>query len=96
MIQAICRDYGLQIANQRNIDKPVHLIEVNRISDRWIQRYLTQKAADLDEAFASGTLPPPCKPRERWGDRKCLRYCDVAFACDHAQSLTAGNEPMAA
>lgn len=96
VIQAICRDYGLQIANQRNIDKPVHLIEVNSISDRWIQRYLKRKAADLTEALSSGILPPPCKPRERWGDRKCTGYCDVAFACDHARSLTASNEQIAA
>ena len=33
-IQALCRDYNLRIASERNISKPAYIIPINKISDR--------------------------------------------------------------
>ncbi len=86
-VQAICRDSGLRIAQERGITKPVYIISVNKISDHWLNRYFQHKAKILREAIESKTLPPVCSFRERWGNRKCLGYCGACEHCPYAQSL---------
>ena len=91
-IQAICRDSGLRIAQERGIDKSVYLIPINKISDRWLSRYFRHKAKLLRDAIATKILPHVCSFRERWGNRKCLGYCAARQNCPYAQSLTAKEE----
>jgi len=86
-IQALCRDSGLRIAAERGITKPVYIIPINKISDRWLTRYFQHKAKILRDAINSNTLPQVCSVRERWNDRKCLGYCAARENCPHAQSL---------
>lgn len=86
-IQAMCRDYGLRIAAERNITKPIYLIPIPRISDHWLNLYMQTKATRLKEALKNKTLPPPCRSRERWNDRKCLGYCPVASVCPYGSRL---------
>ena len=90
VILAFCRDYGLQVAKQRGIDAPAYLIEINRISDRWINRYIKAKANKLKEALEKKRIPSPCSPRERWHGNKCLKYCEVASYCPHGIKLMMG------
>ena len=86
-IQALCRDSGLRIAAERGITKPVYIIPINKISDRWLTRYFRHKAKLLRETIATNTLPPICSVRERWDNRKCLGYCAAHENCPHAQKL---------
>ena len=90
VILAFCRDYGLQVAKQRGIDAPAYLIEINRISDRWIKRYIKAKANKLKEALEKKRIPSPCSPRARWHGSKCLKYCEVACYCPHGIKLMMG------
>ena len=92
MIQAICRDVSLRIAAERGIDKPVYLIPIGKISDRWLTCYFQHKAKLLRNAIESKTLPPVCSHRERWGNRKCLGYCSARENCPYAQKLNATKE----
>ena len=92
VIQALCRDSGLRIAQERGIDKPVYIIPINKISDHWLQLYFYHKAKALRDAINSNTLPPVCSFRERWGNRKCLGYCAARENCPYAQKLTATKE----
>lgn len=92
VIQALCRDSGLRIAQERGITKPVYIIPINKISDSWLQRYFQHKAKALRDAINSNTLPPVCSFRERWGNRKCLGYCAARENCPYAQKLTATKE----
>ena len=85
VIQALCRDNSLRIASERGIDQAVYLIPINKISDRWIGRYMKYKAIVLEEALQHGRLPPVCKPKERWHDRKCRDYCQVAEYCSYGR-----------
>ena len=91
-IQAICRDASLRIAAERGIDKPVYIIPINKISDRWLTRYFQHKAKLLRNAIESKKLPPVCSHRERWGNRKCLDYCAARENCPYAQRLNAPKE----
>ena len=92
VIQALCRDSGLRISQERGISKSVYIIPINKISERWLARYFQHKAKTLREAVNSNTLPPVCSFRERWGNRKCLGYCAARENCPYAQKLTALKE----
>ena len=87
VIQAICRDNNLRIANERGIDKAVYLISINRISDHWLKKYFNKKAEMLNRALAANQMPPVCSKHERWNDRKCKDYCAARQTCPHAQNL---------
>ena len=93
-IQAICRDASLRIATERGIDKPVYIIPINKISDRWLTRYFQHKAKLLRNAIESKTLPPICSFRERWSNRKCLDYCAARENCPYAQRLLTKKEAI--
>lgn len=86
-IQAFCRDYGLQIASQRNITKPIYLIPIPRMSDRWLNLYMETKAQRFHQAVKNQKLPPPCNARECWNGRKCVGYCEVANRCPYGMAL---------
>lgn len=88
-IQALCRDFGVRISAERGIDKPLYVIPIKRISDRWLIRYFNHKAFVLRKAMEVNILPPICSARERWKDRKCLGYCDVADVCPYGSRIKA-------
>ena len=80
-IQVYVRDYSLRMASERNIDKPMYLLHINRISDSWLYLYFSMKKTLLDEALKNGVTPGFCNHRETWGGRKCMEYCDVYEEC---------------
>lgn len=84
VVQAICRNSGARATAEYGLDKAVYLIPVNRINDRWINRYLGYKAVLLELALKHRIAPPLCNSRERWtGDKKCLDFCEVNDFCDY-------------
>ena len=87
VIQALCRDSSLRMASERGIDQTVYLIPIRRISDSWIQRYMKKKSKNLQKALAEKRLPPRCSSKERWHDRKCKDYCQVAEHCPYGKVL---------
>ena len=87
VIQALCRDYSLRMASERNITRPLYLIKINRISDHWIKLYMSEKAKRLQKAVKENHLPARCSARERWHDRKCQSYCDVAEFCPYGRLM---------
>ena len=89
VIQAMCRDYGLKVAAERGILGPVHLIPIRRISDRWIKTYMAEKEQRLAEALKANKLPKVCSAKERWHDRKCQDYCQVAGSCPYGREVLA-------
>lgn len=92
VIQAMCRDYSLRIASERNIRRPVYLIRINKISNHWIKLYMETKAKRLQAALKEGHIPELCNARERWHDRKCSEYCDVADNCPYGRLVKRSHE----
>ena len=86
-IQAMCRDYSLKVASERNITKPVYIIHINKISDHWVKLYMETKAKRLKDALEKGYLPKLCSSKERWQDRKCRDYCAVADNCPYGRMI---------
>ena len=58
VIQAICRDSNLKTAAERGITQKSYLIEINKISDHWLQKYFSKKAEMLKTALENQELPP--------------------------------------
>lgn len=85
VIQAICRDTGLRISTERGINQSVYLLNINKISDTWLTRYMKYKANKLQQALDKKELPRSCTPKETWQDRKCQDYCVVAENCPYGQ-----------
>lgn len=88
VIQALCRDSSLRMSAERGIERPLYLIPIGKISDRWLTRYFTAKAKRLQEALETKKLPPVCSARERWNNHKCLSYCDARQYCPYGQELS--------
>ena len=87
VIQALCRDSSLRMSAERGIERPLYLIPIGKISDRWLTRYFTTKAKRLHKALETKKLPAVCSARERWHNRKCLDYCDAKQNCPYAQEI---------
>ena len=90
VIQAFCRDQGAMTAKSRGIEKPAYFVEINKINDRWLNRYIKAKSQKLKQALEQKRLPPPCSAKARWHGKKCLEYCDVASLCPYGINLTMG------
>jgi hypothetical protein len=87
VIQAFVRDQGLMTARTRSIEQPAYFIEINKISNRWLERYIKGKAKKLKEALEKRKISSPCNARANWHSRKCVEYCEVFSFCPYAQSL---------
>lgn len=66
VVQAICRDSNLKTAAERGISQKSYLIEINKISDHWLQKYFSTKAELLKTALETNELPPICTPKNAW------------------------------
>ena len=80
--EIIVRDGNTYMATSRGITENAYLIQVGRISDKWVEAYMKRKANDLLYSLEHGKLPPPCKPRECWHGKKCEKYCAVNKFCE--------------
>lgn len=94
VIQAFCRDYSTRVAAERSIDRPLYLIKINKISDHWLKRYFSYKAAKLQKALDNKAIPSVCTAKERWYDKKCMGFCNVATMCPYAKVLNEQNKSI--
>lgn len=81
--EMIVRDGNTYMAESRGVTAPAYLVEVNRISDAWVSKYMKAKADNLTKALNTGMLPKQCSYRERWGGMKCERFCNVKEHCPY-------------
>ncbi len=87
VIEVLCRDGGTYIAESRGIFTNGELIQINRISDQWVRRYMNKKYQRLMTALETGKLPPRCSYRETWNRKKCEKYCTVSDKCYEIENL---------
>ena len=85
--EVLVRDGNTFMATGRGVTQPSYLVPINRISDRWVSRYMKYKADALLKALETKKMPPPCRYNETWGGRKCMGYCAVSQYCDHYAEL---------
>ena len=87
-IKVAVRDGGTYSARGRGItQKSYYPIVVPFLQDEQVDLYFGQKNAALQLAVEHHAMPGVCSESERWGDKKCLGYCNVNFACSHYQEI---------
>lgn len=86
LVEAIVRDGGTYIAFGRGITENGYLIPIRRLNDGEVIKYFTMKAEQLKHALEYD-VAEPCTAEERWEDRKCQKYCDVAKHCNHGKQF---------
>lgn len=92
MIQATARDFNSQSARQYGLDRQIYLVPVEILPREIVIPFYIDKQTALLDALATGTLPPPCSPKERWADegvtddttpgRRCPGFCPVWSWCE--------------
>jgi len=91
-IQVTVRDGGTHIAINRGIVKNIYMIKIKKISNHWLDKFYKIKQEILASAVKDNKMPPKCKPRERWDNRRCEDYCPVWLHCDHGIKIHANKE----
>ena len=80
-VQATVRDGGTSIASSRGITSNLYKIAIPRIDNDEVIEYFNIKNAALKNAVDNDEIPPICSYEERWGGRRCTRYCEVKEFC---------------
>lgn len=86
-VQCTVRDGGTQVARQQGIEKKMYFIKIARIDDGIITKYFNAKSNALLTALANKILPPICSYDERWGNKRCLKFCEVSSFCPEGAKI---------
>ena len=79
-IQAIPRDGGTYIAQNRGIDKNLYMIPVKRLHNKDVLDFYNKLSNEVKEAFRTD-YARLCNNWESWDRRRCEKYCEVKDAC---------------
>lgn len=80
-IQAIVKE-PLWSVQKHGIDRKLYTFDVKRLPDEEVVEIYKRKTEALRHAFRTGELPDYCTESERWGGRKCQKFCEVRAICD--------------
>lgn len=82
------RDSGLEIAQNRGIDKSFYVVDIPLLPDDEVKKYFRTKKELLLLAMDTKTIPELCTPEECWNGRRCQGYCSVSEHCKDNPYLT--------
>lgn len=86
-VQITVRDGGIQAAMARGITEPMYLVDIPIVEDTIILDYFLSRRTKLLEALDRGSVDDICSYEERWENRRCKSYCEVAALCPHGVTL---------
>lgn len=90
--EILVRDCGTYLAKQRGVMRNGYLVRINKVSDKWILRFMQAKAKRLISHLERNEIPPQCTKRETWGGMKCASYCDVRNFCEYGGACSGQEE----
>jgi len=88
-VQAIVRDGGTFVAQQRGIDKNIYIIDIPFIPDAQVLMYYRLLQDEVDAAFKTGKVRK-CDTWESWDGRRCTGFCEVADHCKEMEEQAHG------
>jgi len=88
----IVRDGGTAIAFSRGVRDNIYFSSVPKLDDGKVIAYFEHKRDALIYAVENDIEPEICSQEERWFDRKCEKYCQVAEFCKYAPKKEDSNE----
>lgn len=80
-VQAIVKE-PLWSVRKHGIMQKLYTFDVKFLPDEEVVSVYKTKTEQLREAFVSGEVPGYCTEGERWGGRKCEKFCEVRDICD--------------
>ena len=83
MVQIFVRGGVDKTAKSYGVTEPTYLLEINKISDRWVRLYFETKYKRLMSALEKDEIPPVCPKKDRWNDLRCKEYCSVHEFCPY-------------
>jgi hypothetical protein len=87
-LQITVRDGGTQAAKSRGIFKNVYYpVDIPFLDKTSVWEQFTVGSRLLVAHVNADEMPPVCTEEERWNDRRCKEYCDVAEFCDYGKNL---------
>tara|TARA_R110002051_G_scaffold874_1_gene4196 strand:+ start:13500 stop:14381 length:882 start_codon:yes stop_codon:yes gene_type:complete len=89
-IQITLRDGGLQVAQQKGLDKNIYLIPIPKYDDESLENKFLEARDSLVKALKCDNMPNKCTPKETWNGRKCEMYCEVRDLCPHNKGRVNG------
>ena len=92
MIQACVRDGGTFSARNNGVNEKFILITVTKLDDAVVYHYFHDKKALLLKAYTEKSLPELCSYEERWGNRKCVKFCPVVEYCPEGSKMAKINK----
>ena len=82
MVQVTVRDFGAIVARQYGLDRQIYLIPLELFPQDYVVDYYRTKQDALIHALETNEMPPPCNEHERWGGKRCERFCPIWEHCD--------------
>jgi hypothetical protein len=86
-LQITVRDGGTQAARSRGVMENVYYpVDIPILQDTDTEVNFSSRYTLLMTALQTGQVEL-CTPEERWDDRRCESYCDVAELCSHGKQV---------
>jgi hypothetical protein len=86
-LQVTVRDGGTQAAKSRGVmDNIYYPVDIPILPDTNTNGHFSAKYEALMSALETGNVSV-CTEEERWQDRRCENYCDVADVCEHGKRV---------
>lgn len=86
-LQITVRDGGTQAAFSRGVMENIYYpVDIPMLPNTAVKVYFGDKRSALIRALEDGKTSI-CSGEERWQDKRCLDYCDVAEHCTHGQQV---------
>ena len=82
MVQVTVRDFGAITARQYGLDRQIYLIPLELFPQDYVVDYYRTKQDALIHALETNEMPPPCNDYERWGGKRCEKFCPIWEHCD--------------
>ena len=86
-LQYTARDGNTRTFKEYGIPAEMGLIPVPMLPDDTVVIYFYKKDTALRSALETNTLPPMCGYEERWGNHRCIGFCDVKEFCPEGSKM---------
>jgi hypothetical protein len=86
-VQVTVRDFTAKTPEIDGITEKMFLIPIPMMPDAEVKDYFMRKSETLLSCLHDKRLPEFCSYEERWGNRRCVSYCDVREFCPEGSKM---------
>lgn len=87
LVQCTVRDGGTKSSKINGIDAKLLFVPIKMLDNQYVREYFSQKRTALLTALDKQELPELCPFEERWSNRRCKGFCEVAEFCPEGRQM---------